>query len=266
MGFGKFLKKGISSVTDAVGLTDSEAPDRAIQAQQHAANQANNTQRYIFDQTRKDQAGYRNLGEIALRNLQSGLKSDNRSFLETDFNEDAGRFSKAYNPYRDHNGIFTGEDFEKDPGYQFRLAEGEKAIRRGASADGGAGGGKTLKALLRYGQNFASNEFNNAYNRFNNDYQNSYARYNQDYMNSYNRYNNNKNSRFNRLSSLAGIGQSSNNTIAGVGVNSGNQISNNQIGLGNAIASAELNRGNDLKDLWRAAVKGGTAAMTGGAG
>lgn len=56
-------------------------------------------------------------------------------------------------------------DFKKDPGYQFRLDEGLKAIRRGAAASGGRGSGATMKALQRYGQNYASGEYQNAYQR-----------------------------------------------------------------------------------------------------
>ena len=47
-------------------------------------------------------------------------------------------------------------DLEADPGYQFRLSEGEKAIRRHASAGSGAATGATYKALQRYSQGLAS--------------------------------------------------------------------------------------------------------------
>ena len=52
-----------------------------------------------------------------------------------------------------------------DPGYQFRLDEGEKAIGRGAAARGMNRSGATLKALTRFGQDYASNEFGNIWNR-----------------------------------------------------------------------------------------------------
>lgn len=62
---------------------------------------------------------------------------------------------------------FTNEDFVKDPGYEFRLAEGEKGIDRALAARGSYDSGAALKALARYNQGFASNEFDNAYNRDN---------------------------------------------------------------------------------------------------
>lgn len=55
--------------------------------------------------------------------------------------------------------------FQQDPGYQFRLQQGEDAIMRSAAARGGRMGGDTLKALLEHGQGLASQEFGNAYNR-----------------------------------------------------------------------------------------------------
>ena len=64
---------------------------------------------------------------------------------------------------------FSREDFTKDPGFKFRRNEGEKAIDRAAGARGSRYSGATLKGLQRYAQDFASNEYQNAYNRFNND-------------------------------------------------------------------------------------------------
>lgn len=52
-----------------------------------------------------------------------------------------------------------------DPGYAFRLGEGQKALERSAAARGGLLSGATGKALTRYGQEAGSQEFANAYNR-----------------------------------------------------------------------------------------------------
>lgn len=60
---------------------------------------------------------------------------------------------------------FSNEDFVKDPGYDFRMAEGEKGINRALSARGGYDSGTALKSLNRFNQDFASNEFGNAFNR-----------------------------------------------------------------------------------------------------
>jgi hypothetical protein len=57
-------------------------------------------------------------------------------------------------------------DLEFDPGYQFRLSEGERALQRSAAARGGLQGGGTLRALTRYSQGEASQEYAAAFDRF----------------------------------------------------------------------------------------------------
>lgn len=65
---------------------------------------------------------------------------------------------------------FGMEDYQADPGYAFRLAEGEKALQRGQSARGNFLSGAAVKAAQDYGQGLASQEYGNAYQRFR-DYQ-----------------------------------------------------------------------------------------------
>ena len=107
-------------------------------------------------------------------------------------------------------------DFETDPGYDFRLAEGAKALERSAAARGGLFSGGTAKALTRYNQDFASNEFSNAYNRFQT----------------------NRATRYNQLAGLAGLGQTTAQTLAGLGTQSANNIANTTIaGMTSAAAA-----------------------------
>jgi hypothetical protein len=121
---------------------------------------------------------------------------------------------------------FTNADFEKDPGYQFRMDEGNKGIDRAAAARGGYDSGSTLKALARYNQDYASNEFGNAATR------NS----------------NNKNQIYSFLSGTSNAGQGAVGTEAGLiagmtnNQNSNNANSANQVGqLGMQGASAMNN-------------------------
>lgn len=51
--------------------------------------------------------------------------------------------------------------FEASPGYQFRLQQGQDAISGSAAAQGNYFSGNTMKALNDYGQNMASQEYNN---------------------------------------------------------------------------------------------------------
>ena len=61
---------------------------------------------------------------------------------------------------------FTMDKFQADPGYAFRLKEGQKALERSAAARGGLLSGGTGKALQRFGQEFGSQEYTNAFNRY----------------------------------------------------------------------------------------------------
>jgi hypothetical protein len=61
---------------------------------------------------------------------------------------------------------FTMGDYQADPGYAFRLSEGQKALDRQAAARGGLISGGALKAATRFGQDMGSQEYSNAYNRF----------------------------------------------------------------------------------------------------
>jgi len=57
-------------------------------------------------------------------------------------------------------------DFKESPGYQFRLGEGQKAIERSAAARGGALSGAAVKAGMRYGQEFATADYDNFLRRY----------------------------------------------------------------------------------------------------
>ena len=121
---------------------------------------------------------------------------------------------------------FTLEDFEADPGYMFRLSEGNKALTcsgAGRVFDSGA----TMKDLIRFNQGTASDEFLNAYNR--------------DATN--------KARKYNFLAGLSGSGQQATNTL----VNAGTTQSINR---GNALAAAGNARA--------AGIVGGANAITGG--
>lgn len=56
-------------------------------------------------------------------------------------------------------------NWQMDPGYQFRMDEGQRALENSAAARGGLLSGGTAKAIEQYGQGFASNEYANVFNR-----------------------------------------------------------------------------------------------------
>lgn len=171
--------------------------DRAADAQTDAANSANATLAQMYEQQRADNAPWREAGAKAI-----------------------GQMGDA-----DYMRDFTMGDFQADPGYAFRMAEGAKALERSAAARGGLLSGGAAKAMERYSQGVASDEFNNAYNRFNAD----------------------RDRRFNRLASIAGMGQTSQAQINAAGQNMANGVAGNQIGIGNANAGRYTAVGNALQ-------------------
>ena len=61
---------------------------------------------------------------------------------------------------------FEADDFEADPGYEFRRSEGNRGVEQSAAAGGSLQSGASLKALNRFNQDTASNEFDRAHGRW----------------------------------------------------------------------------------------------------
>lgn len=177
--------------------------NRAAGTQAQAANNATDLQRDIYQQNRTDLEPWRTAGTNALGYINPGIA-----------------------PGGEFNRNFTMADFQQDPGYDFRLQEGLKAIQRSRAARGSLYGGATEKALLKYGAGEASQEYANAFNRYR--LQNS--------------------DRFNRLASVAGIGQTATDQLVAQGTNFGNSAANNMMGAANARASGYVGGANALSN------------------
>lgn len=119
---------------------------------------------------------------------------------------------------------FSMNDFEADPGYQFRMDEGMRGVEGGAAARGGLLSGAALKAIQKYGQGLASQEYGNAYNRFTSDQTNQY----------------------NRLAGLVNTGQGATNQISNAAGAFGQSQANNIIGAGNAQAAGTIGAANSI--------------------
>lgn len=111
---------------------------------------------------------------------------------------------------------FTMADYQADPGYAFRLSEGLKGLDQTAAARGGLLSGNALRGAQRFGQDLASQEYTNAYNRYTGE----------------------QATQRNALANLAGIGQTTATTLgtngAAYGQNVGNAMINQGVNAGNA--------------------------------
>lgn len=80
----------------------------------------------------------------------------------------------------------TPEEAANDPGYQFSLNQGEQALQQSAAARGTLNTGGTLKDILNYGQQAATQQYGNVYNRNLQTYQTNYGtQYADPYMHAY---------------------------------------------------------------------------------
>ena len=165
-----------------------------------SADRASQIQQENFEQTRKDLMPYKQAGDTSLSQLMGQMGSN-------------GYFNQTY----------TGQDIYSDPSYQFRLQQGQDAIQSSAAAKGGLLTGATLKALQNYGQESASQEYSNAYNRFNADQTN----------------------RYNRLSNLVGIGQNAAAQVGNAGAQTAQAVANNTMAGANSIAAGQVASANN---------------------
>jgi hypothetical protein len=131
---------------------------------------------------------------------------------------------------------FSLADFQADPGYQFRLGEGSKAIENSAAARGMQLSGANLKGLQRYNQDFASNEYGNAWNR--------------DSLE--------KQRKFNFLTGQSGTGQQTAGSIGALGANTSGNVADAYLQAGNARAAGQVGSANawgnaigDVTDYYR---------------
>lgn len=186
-------------------LFGGDAAQDAAAALEEGYNQSIGTYEGAERRARSDQRPYSTLGTNAARTL-------NQSF----FGEGGPDYSA----------------FEADPGYQFRLAEGQKAQRMPGMMLSGA----QSKALTRYNQGFASNEFGNWYNR---------------------------------MRDLTGVGQGAANTLTGVGMTTAGSVGSAQQGAANARASgyqAKANIYGGLANTGLNLLSGGISSRFGGGG
>ena len=115
---------------------------------------------------------------------------------------------------------FAESDFKTDPGYGFRVSEGLKALDRTAASRGGLLSGATLKGAERFNQDTASQEYQNAYNR----------------------YVGNQATQRNALAGLTGFAPTAAATMNAGDVAYGNQATNLASSTANAMGNADMSR------------------------
>jgi hypothetical protein len=175
-------------------ILGSRAASSAASTQAGAAREASALSNEQFQQTRQDQMPFLQAGVRALPELEAASR---------------------YTP-------FGMDQFKADPGYAFRLSEGQKALDRSAAARGGLISGGALKAATRFGQDMGSQEYTNAFNRYQLERQ----------------------AKLGPLQSLAGVGQTTANTLGQAGAANANAMGNYLTGGAAASAAGQVGSAN----------------------
>lgn len=182
----------------------SRAARDAAAATTAAGERAADVQERMFERQVALQEPFREAGLTAQNKMLTVLGLEGGDTASPEFGKYARDFSMA--------------DYEADPGYGFRVSEGMKALERSAAARGGLLSGATLKGITRFGQNTASEE----------------------YLNSYNRYQTNRANQLNPLQSLYGSGQTAANTLSNAAGATGAGLANTYMNVGQGLSSAAM--------------------------
>ncbi len=233
----------------AGAVSSSNAANRASSGAQGAARDANSLQWNMFQQNRNDQSPWRTTGGAALGQLSGlmGLNSqatfNEKAYLTANPEANARMFNTGMSAYEDAMNQFGGAgsadlqpffnqgqdfgsmgrafsaaDYQADPGYQFRLEQGAKALERAGAARGSQLSGAQIRGVTDYNSGMASQEYGNAYNRFMQ----------------------NRTTRFGELSNLAGLGQSSVGQTGSLGQNAATNMGSNLTGAATVAGNAGL--------------------------
>ena len=187
----------------AGAVIGGKAAKKAANTQAASADRATELQREMYEKNIELNAPFR----------EAGLTAQNKLLDYLGLSAGAGgKYAKD----------FSMADFQQDPGYAFRLAEGMKALDRTAAARGGMLSGAALRGATRYGQEMGSQEYTNAFNR----------------------YQTNRANQLNPLQSLMGAGQTAAGQVANAGQNYANQAGQNYMNAGNARASGYVGSAN----------------------
>lgn len=182
---------------------------KGAKAQKQAADQSAEVQREIFQKQTELAEPFRQAGITSQNELMRllGIGGDQTA-------ADYGMLTRG----------FGEKDLQMDPGYAFRLREGEKALERMQAARGNLLSGGAIKAGQRYGQDLAS----------------------QEYMNAFNRAQAQLGTRLGALGSLYGAGQAATQQVAGQAGQYGENVGNLLMAGGAARASGYAGQANAL--------------------
>lgn len=222
-----------SRSAEKAAATSSAAMDRAAELQRESAREATDLQRRMYEEDVARQQPYYQAGVNALARVQEMAGQPQAQF------QYGGELPAAFE--------YRPEQLTTDPGYQFRLQEGLKALERSAAARGGLMSGATGKALTRFGQEMGSQEFQNAYDRALTGYNALVQREQQQYNRALGQFNLGREQNaeaYNRLAGLASAGSYTAGNLGAAGRAYGTTAGNIGMGTAQQIGNLAMQQGN----------------------
>jgi hypothetical protein len=225
-----------SSAAKSAAATQAQGALSAQQLQAQEAQNALDFNKQQYNTSQQQQAPWLAAGQSGLNALQYGMGTGGTA------NGSGVAQGSLTQPYGQTFTAPTGLTEQNDPGYQARLALGTDAIQKSAAARGSVVTGGTAKALDTYGQDYASNEYGNVYNRALNTFNSNQ-----------NTYNTNQTNQYNKLAALSNSGQQTATALAQQGQNAANTASNIDLTTG-------AQQGQDLQNAATATASGTVGA------
>lgn len=211
----------------------SDAAANATAANSQSAANATQLQQMEFNTNQANMQPWLTAGTGAINQLNTGMRQ-------------GGQFAQAPPAFQ-----FDQSKVATDPGYAWRTQQGNNAITAAGAASGNLGSGNLGVALQNYGQNAASQEYGQAYQR-------AYG----SQLDAYNSQQQAQSTLFNRLSSVAGTGQTAGNQLGAAGQNMANNVGN--IGMQNAQLNGQIGMNNANNQI--GIVQGGVQSLINGYG
>lgn len=246
------LAAGSAAAGAGAGASRKSAAESAARTQQQTGYDIQQLGDEYLRAMQDMESGYQGTGEMGMANLQDLISS-----------------GRLYEQYGDYTGDLAFDpssvDVTQDPGYAFRLAQGQAALDTGAGSQGQLFSGAQQKALMEYGQDLGSQEYQNAYNRQFTTFQDTRDAQYANYLNQLADYNQNLRNQYSDAMQMTGIGEAS---TARLGTAQGNYLTNQQYGteMIGAGKQQEAAAGDLFKASLLQSLSGGLAGAAGAGG
>ena len=190
---------GSSVISAGAGIIGA---NKAAKAQNRATDKANELQHYMYDTTRADNMPALESRNWALEQLKQRLSNGT------------------------YKSNLTSSQVMGEPGYQFGLNQGLGALNSQLAARGMRNSGAALAAATRYGNDYATGKYNDAFNRMQSQQAADFGRY----------------------ATLSGLGSPGAQTISNAGQNYAGNVGNALMSQGNANAASTMAQYNALSN------------------